>query len=300
MTPVSRSRGTEVRRGIVFPQDDLVGGPDVVREYVEEVQELGFDHLVLPEHVLGADPSLHPGWAGVYDVDDTFHEPFVLLGFLSAFSTIELVTGVLVLPQRQTALVAKQAAEVELLSGGRLRLGVGIGWNRPEFEGMAADFSSRGRRIDEQIALMRRIWSERSITFDGEYHHLHGVGIAPLPQRAIPVWLGAEKAIAALERAGRIGDGWMAMGPPGAQAYEAYATVMRAAETAGRDPDAIGVQAWVNLTAGDVAQTADEIAEWRRIGATHIAVNTRSHTRPSLEENLDRIKQAAHAFDRAA
>jgi probable F420-dependent oxidoreductase len=288
---------TGVRRGIVFPQGSIAGDPDAVSAFVRRVEELGFDHLVVPDHVLGVDPRHHPGWKGVYDIHDAFHEPMVLFGFLSAISSLELVAGVIVLPQRQTALVAKQAAEIELLSRGRLRLGVGIGWNEPEYRGMGMPFASRGRRIDEQIAVMRRLWAEEGVSFEGSDHRLDAVGIAPRPSAPVPVWIGAERARRAFERVGRLGDGWMAMGRPTDAAREAKQVIRAAATEAGRDPDAIGVQAWVDLDDG--LHTAEAIEGWRDIGATHIAMNTRRRGTITLEENMTLAEQAARALEEA-
>lgn len=291
---------SELKRGIVFPQGSMPGDPDSVLAYVTRLTELGYDHLVVPDHVLGVQPELHPGWSGVYDIDDGFHEPLVLFGFLSAISPLELVTGVIVLPQRQAALVAKQAAEVDLLSRGRLRLGIGIGWNEPEFEGLGAHFRSRGRRIDEQVAVMRQLWTQRSVTFSGADHTLRGVGIAPLPaQQPIPIWIGAERAARAFERVGRLGDGWMAMGGPTDAARDALRVIRAAAHGVERDPEAIGVQSWVNYRTTEHDRAIDEVKRWRQIGATHIAMNTRTGEVQSLEENMLRAEEAMSAFEAA-
>ncbi len=186
-----------------------------MRTYATTVEEFGYQHILAYDHVLGADPSVHEGWSGPYDVDTTFHEPLVLFGFLAAITVLELVTGIVILPQRPTALVAKQAAEVDLLSNGRLRLGVGLGWNAVEYEALGQDFSTRGRRLDEQVPLLRRLWTERSVTHHGNFEHLTGAGIAPLPvQRPIPVWFGAASP-PAYRRAGRLADGWFPMFPHG-------------------------------------------------------------------------------------
>ncbi len=277
-----------MRLGITFPQGSIPADPDELRNYVTGVEELGFDHLLVPDHILGADPAVHAGWKGVYDVVDAFHEPLVLFGYLSAFSSLEFVTGVLVLPQRQAAVVAKQAAQVDVLSRGRLRLGVGIGWNVPEFEGLGADFASRGRRIDEQIEVMRLLWTTESVTFTGADHTLNGVGIAPLPlQRPIPVWIGAERATRAFERVGRIGDGWMAMGPPTDDAAAGQKIIRMAAERAGRDPDSIGIEAWVNFDGEDGDRMMAEIAGWRELGATHVSINTRTRPAVPVERSLE-------------
>src|SRR3954470_16171382 len=215
--------------GAVFPQTEI--GPDAgaVRAYAVRVQELGFAHILAYDHVLGADPAVHSPWRGPYDVDTTFHEPFVLFGYLAAVTELELVTGIIILPQRQTALVAKQAAEVDLLTRGRFRLGVGLGWNAVEYEALGKDFSNRGRRSEEQVALLRRLWTEQTVTFDGEHEHVTGAGLAPLPmQRPIPIWFGGATP-PAFRRAGRLGDGWFPMVPPGPRLDEARAIVDRAA-----------------------------------------------------------------------
>src|SRR6202142_679308 len=154
-----------MRIGVVFPQTEIGADRGAIREYVQRVEALGFEHLLAYDHVLGADPAVHRPWRGPYDIDTMFHEPFVLFGYFAALTTLELVTGIIILPQRQTALVAKQAAEVDLLSGGRLRLGVGLGWNRVEYEALGEDFSTRGKRCDEQVELIPKLWTEPSVTF---------------------------------------------------------------------------------------------------------------------------------------
>src|SRR3984957_16362466 len=202
--------------GVVFPQTEI--GPDAgaVRAYGQRGEELGFRHVLAYDHVVGADPAVHQGWDGPYDVHTTFHEPMVMFGYLAALTDLELVTGILILPQRQTALVAKQAAEVDLLSGGRLRLGVAIGWNAVEYEVLGKEFADRSQRITEQVAILRALWTEQTVNFAGEYEHVEGVGIAPLPvQRPIPIWFGAN-APSALARAGSVADGWFPQRRPGA------------------------------------------------------------------------------------
>src|SRR6266540_819829 len=215
--------------GVVFPQIEIGADAGAVRAYAAAVSDLGYRHVLAYDHVVGADPAAYRGWNGPYDIDDTFHEPLVLYGFLAGITSLELVTGILILPQRQTVLVAKQAAEVDLLTGGRFRLGVGIGWNRVEYEALGQDFSVRGRRIGEQVRLLRRLWTERSVTFEGRYDRVTGVGIAPLPaQRPIPVWFGASSP-PALRRAGRLADGWFPQVRPGPKLDEAKRIVDKAA-----------------------------------------------------------------------
>ena len=205
------------------------GDRGAVRAYGQRAEELGFTHILAYDHVLGADPAVHQGWNGPYDVDTTFHEPFVMFGYLAAITSLELVTGIIILPQRQTALVAKQAAEVDLLTGGKFRLGIGLGWNAVEYEALGKNFADRGRRVGEQVELMRRLWTERSVTFTGEHETVTGAGLAPLPvQRPIPVWFGGQSPRAYV-RIGRLADGWFPQAPPGPQLDEARGIVAQAA-----------------------------------------------------------------------
>jgi probable F420-dependent oxidoreductase len=170
-----------MRIGVVFPQTELGGDVGAVRAYAQRAEELGFTHMLASDHVVGADPAVHQGWDGPYDVHTTFHEPMVLYGYLAAVTAMELVTGIMILPQRQTALVAKQAAEVDLLTGGKFRLGVGIGWNRVEYQALGQDFGTRGQRLEEQITLLRRMWTEQIVTFDATFDQITGAGLAPMP-----------------------------------------------------------------------------------------------------------------------
>ncbi len=236
-----------MRIGVVLPQTELGGDPAAIRAYGQRVEELGFTHILAYDHVLGADPTVHQGWQGPYDIDSTFHEPFVVFGYLAAITSLELVTGVIILPQRQTALVAKQAAEVDLLTGGRFRLGVGLGWNTVEYEALGERFTNRGRRSEEQVELMRQLWTQRTVTFEGQYHTVTGAGLAPLPtQQPIPVWFGAASD-RAYERAGRLADGWFPMLEPGPSLDQARERVERAAAAAGRTAADLGMEGRVRL-----------------------------------------------------
>ena len=281
--------------GVVFPQTEI--GPDAgaVRAYAERAEQLGYRHLLAYDHVLGADPQAHPGWSGPYDVFTTFHEPMVLFGYLAAVTRLELVTGIIILPQRQTALVAKQAAEVDLLTGGRFRLGIGLGWNRVEYEALGRDFTNRGRRAEEQVELLRRLWTEQSVTFRGTDEQVTGAGIAPPPvQRPIPVWFGAQSP-AAYRRAGRLGDGWFPQVPPGPQLDAARAIVDQAAVAAGRDPAAIGMEGRVSWK-GDPAQLADRAGGWEQAGASHLSVNTMGAGLATVDAHLAALEHAATAL----
>lgn len=282
-----------MRIGAVFPQTELGGDASAVRAYGQRVEEFGYAHLLAYDHVVGADPAVHTGWAGPYDVHTTFHEPLVMFGYLAAVTTtLELVTGVIILPQRQTVLVAKQAAEVDLLSEGRLRLGIGLGWNAVEYEALGENFANRGKRSEEQVALLRRLWTEPTLTFDGRHHRVTGAGLAPLPvQRPIPVWFGAASR-PALERAGRLADGWFPMVAPGPQLDEARAIVSRSADAAGRDSSSIGMEgrlAW----RGDRRRAADELAQWADAGATHVSVNTMGAGLRTVDEHLSALQAVA-------
>ncbi len=284
--------------GVVFPQTEIGADVEVVRRYAQQVEALGFTHVLAYDHVVGADPARHRGWAGPYDVSTTFHEPLVLFGYLAAVTPIELVTGIIILPQRQTALVAKQAAEVDLLSRGRLRLGVGLGWNAVEYEALGKSFSDRGKRLGEQVELLRRLWTERAVDFEGTYETVTGAGLAPLPvQRPIPVWFGAASP-PAYRRAGRLADGWFPQVPPGHGLEEARAIVEGAARDAGRDPGALGMEGRVTWGDGGARKLADQAARWRDAGATHLSVNTMGAGLTSVDHHLEVLESAIEAIRR--
>jgi probable F420-dependent oxidoreductase len=282
--------------GVVFPQTELGGDVGAVRAYGEQVEALGYRHILAFDHVVGADPLVHTGWNGPYDVQTTFHEPMVLFGFLAgATRSLEFVTGVIILPQRQTVLVAKQAAEVDLLSSGRFRLGVGIGWNTVEYEALGEDFGNRGKRSEEQIELMRRLWTEESVTFDGKFHTVTGAGLAPLPvQRPIPVWIGAAST-RGLERAGRMADGWFPMVVPGPDLDAARAVVDQAAVDAGRDPKDLGMEAWVKWQ-GSADDVITKMDKWVKEGASHISINTMGAGLKTVDDHLAALAAVAEAL----
>jgi probable F420-dependent oxidoreductase len=285
-----------VRIGVVFPQTEIGDDAGAVRAYGEQVEELGFTHVLAYDHVVGADPGVHRGWRGPYDVRTTFHEPFVLFGYLAAITSLELVTGIIILPQRQTVLVAKQAAELDLLTRGRFRFGAGIGWNLVEYEALGKDFSNRGKRLEEQIVLLRRLWTEPSLTFEGKYERVTGAGLAPLPvQRPIPVWLGAV-AERALRRVGQLADGWFPQVPPGTRLDEARAIVREAALAAGRDPDALGMEGRIAWGEGDVDKLVRQAGRWRDALATHLSVNTMGSGFGLIDEHLAALAVAADAL----
>jgi probable F420-dependent oxidoreductase len=295
VTVASAQRTESMRIGVVFPQTELGGDPGAVREFATAVSELGYAHIAVFDHVVGADPAVHRGWNGPYDVHTTFHEPFVLFGHLAALTPLELVTSILILPQRQTVLVAKQTAEIDLLTQGRFRLGVGLGWNEVEYEALGQNFTNRGARLTEQVALLRRLWTETSVTFDGNYEHVAGAGIAPLPvQRPIPVWIGA-RADVALRRAGRIADGWFPMDQPGPALARSTAIVQAAAVEAGRDPSTLGMEGRITVGSDSAASIDHQISAWREAGATHLSINTMRAGFATVDEHIAALSAASQA-----
>ncbi len=282
--------------GVVFPQTEIGADPGAVRAYAQRVEELGYTHLLAYDHVLGADPAVHEGWQGPYNLDSTFHEPLVLFGYLAALTSLELVTGIIILPQRQTALVAKQAAEVDLLTGGRFRLGIGLGWNAVEYEALGKSFADRGERMAEQVGLLRRLWTEPTVTFDGTHERVTGAGLAPLPvQRPIPIWFGAQSR-RAYQRAGQLGDGWFPQVPPGPGLDEARSIVEQAAVEAGRDPAELGMEGRVSWSERGPDEVARRVGKWRDAGATHVSVNTMGAGLASVDDHLAALTVVAGAL----
>jgi probable F420-dependent oxidoreductase len=283
--------------GLVVPQTELPDPFEVV-ELAERAEHAGFHHLVVYDHVLGIDRAARPDFVGPYDVHDPFHEPLVLLGHLAARCRLELWTGVLVLPQRQTAVVAKQAAEVDLLCRGRLRLGVGIGWNAPEYEALGEDFADRARRYEEQVEVLRRFWTEEVVTFDGRYHKLRGVGMRPLPcQRPIPLWMGGLPVAPVLERIGRLADGWIAMSRPGPELDEAMAVIRAAAVKAGRAAGDVGLHGIVQPGADASAERVRrQVERWRQAGASHLSVSGMGAGRRG-EAHVEFVETVAEALE---
>lgn len=280
-----------MRLGVTFSHPDIGNDPAIIRGFATEVERIGFSHLLAAEHVLGGHPDRLEG-RRVHTHDVPYHEPFVLFGFLAAATTrLELVTSILVLPQRQTALVAKQAAELDLLSGGRLRLGVGVGRNWMEYEALNEDFGTRGARLEEQVDVLRRLWTEELVTFEGRWHHLDRMGLNPMPlQRPIPIWMGSFTTVVekVVRRAATMADGWFPQFPPDDSFREVLDRFRRYATEAGRDPATIGIECGATIT---TTQTADD---WRRtavayrdLGATHLRVITAGGGFTSPAEHLD-------------
>ncbi len=289
--------------GVTYPQLELGADPAAIRDFAQAAEQAGFDYLLAYDHVLGADPSKH-NLSGPYTHESLFHEPFVLFGYLAAVTErIGLVTGIIILPQRQTALVAKQAAEVDILSGGRLTLGIGIGWNQVEYEGLGQDFRTRGRRSEEQVQLLRRLWEEPLVTFEGEFDTIRDAGIHPRPNRRIPIWFGGG-AESVLRRIGRYGDGWLTLGGNTAeQRADLVARFDRAREyarEAGRDGDAISLIGRAEAGLGPVEHQLGQAAAWQDSGATHVTLNTMNAGFTTPQQHIDAITAFAEAYHRDA
>jgi probable F420-dependent oxidoreductase len=285
-----------VQLGVVFPQTEVGADPGGVRAFAQAAEEIGYGHLLAYDHVLGADVSQRSDWPGPYTFEHQFHELFVLFGYLAAVAPgLELVAGVLVLPQRQTALVAKQAAEVDLLTGGRLRLGVGLGWNYVEFEALGEDFRNRGRRSEEQIEVLRRLWTEPAVEFEGRWHRIPAAGINPPPvQRPIPIWIGGSAEVA-IRRAARLADGFFPQRPLEG-GWPATMERFRAwAEEAGRDPASIGVEQRIDVSSGTPDDWRAAVEEWRALGATHISLVT-MRAGLNVDGHVERIGEAFEAL----
>ena len=262
--------------GVVFPQTEISADPGAVRAYAEAAEALGYDYLLAYDHVLGANPARPGGWAGrPYNYDDMFHEIFVLFSYLAALTKrLRLVTGIVIAPQRQTVLLAKQAAAIDVLSGGRLILGIGIGWNEVEYEALGMNFGDRGRRVEEQVELLRALWTQRLVDFRGRDHSIPDAGLHPLPlQQPIPIWFGggAERA---LRRMARIGDGWLATGMDLADLRAKLAQLRQFLSEAGRDESEFGVEMRFNLSSVPRGDWAARVATLREMGATMVGCDT--------------------------
>lgn len=282
--------------GVVFPQTEIGTDPIGIRDYAQAVEEMGFTQILAFDHVLGAHPEGR-GFPMTYTHEHQFHEPFCLFSYLAGLTqTVTLVTGVIILPQRQTALVAKQAATFDVLSSGRLRLGVGIGWNPVEYEALNENFHNRGRRIEEQVTVMRRLWTEPVVEFHGRWHHIDRAGINPLPvQRPIPIWFGGS-AEPALQRLARLADGWMPNRKPPEGWAAVVARVRGYVRDAGRDPSRFGLEGRLNTANLSPEQWRAEAEEWRALGADYLDINTMGAGLRGPQAHLERLRQVKDAL----
>jgi probable F420-dependent oxidoreductase len=292
-----KNRSKEIhpmRIGVVYPQTEFSHDPAAIRDYAQTVEGLGFSHVLAYDHVLGANPNRPGGWQGPYTFESAFQEPFLLFSFMAAVtSNLEFATGIIILPQRQTALAAKQAATLDVLSGGRLRLGVGLGWNQVEYTALNEDFHNRGRRMDEQIEVLNRLWTERLVSFEGRYHTIPDAGLYPMPvQQPIPLWFGGH-APEVMRRLARWGAGWMPNYRQVADALPTLAVLDQELAAAGRKRSDIGIEPRLQYGRGQPEQWEAAIEAWQAEGATHFSVNTMGLGFQSDQQHLNALRHFA-------
>lgn len=279
-----------MKLGVVFPSTDIGNDPAVLRDFAQTAEGLGYSHLLLPDHVLGAvHADRDPPLSGPYDENTPFHEPLMLFAWLAAITTrIEFSTGILILPQRQTALLAKQAAELAILSGNRFRMAVAVGWNPVEYEGLGVEWSGRGERMEEQIELLRRLWTEHVVDFRGKYHRIDRAGILPRPTQPIPLWLGGHQDVAH-RRAARIADGFVFPGVNRVQATELVSRMRGYLAEYGRDPANFGFEGGVTIHA-DRNKWIPQLENWQKLGASHVVVRAMTRDGNALASPADHIR----------
>ncbi len=272
-----------------FPTRTIGSDPSKIRDWAQAAEDLGYAHIEVPDHVFGA--TARGDWKPVYTEKDTFHETFTTMAFLAAVTKkVGLASGVLILPQRQTGLVAKQAAEIDVLSGGRMRLGIGVGWNHVEYESLGATWNTRGAMQAEQIDVMRRLWTGDLVTFEGRFHTLDSVNILPKPvQRSIPIWFGGSSD-AVIKRAARLGDGWMPILSPDAAGEAKLGMLRDHLKAYGRDPASFGLETWVRAPHFDPDAWGAEVAAWRRLGAS-IAMLYPTYDLVGLDAQIDLLRR---------
>jgi probable F420-dependent oxidoreductase len=286
----------DLRIGAVVPHHEIGSDPGAIRAYARGVEELGVDHLLIYDHVLGAPRDRPGGFDGPYDVDTAFHEPMVFYGFVAALTTtVDLVTAILILPQRQTVLVAKQAAELAILSNDRFKLGVGVGVNRVEFDALGEDFHTRGRRQEEQVDLMRRLWAEDVVSYAGEFHAFEDAGMLPRPSAPVPVLFGGSAPVA-LDRCARLGDGWIPLGSPNEKSVARVAELRRLRQAAGRSWDGFEIRAQAQYRGGNPDRWRSHADAWSEIGATHLAIATHHAEPTGVDGHLARIVEYRDAL----
>ena len=271
----------------------------IIRDYGQAAEELGFAHILAYDHVVGANPASRANWRAPYSHMDMFHEPLVLFSYLAGVTRrIEFCTGIIILPQRQTVLVAKQAASLDVLSGGRLRFGIGIGWNPVEYEALGEKFKNRGRRSEEQIEVLRRLWTHPTVSFDGRWHKITDAGINPLPtQRPIPIWFGGSDE-RALRRLARLGDGWFPLLPPDEKCRAMIDKIRVYTRDAGRESDAIGIEGRIAYDQGSTEAWQKELEAWQDLGATHLSFNTMKAGLNSPSAHIEAIRRFARCSDK--
>lgn len=281
--------------GAVLPHNEIGNDPGAMKAYAQGVEALGATHLLIYDHVLGADPARAGGWKGAYDKDVAFHEPFTTFAFIAAVTTtLEMITTVLILPQRQTVLVAKQAAEVAILSNNRFRLGVGTGWNEIEYVALNETFTNRGKRQAEQVELLRKLWQEDSLDYTGDFHRVDAASINPRPGKTIPIWFGGS-APALLDRCARLGDGWIPLMGANDAARGCINRLKSGREAAGLAWQGFGIQAQAQFAGGNPDRWKNHADKWSALGASHLAIATHNAGPADADEHLSRIESYLNA-----
>jgi probable F420-dependent oxidoreductase len=279
--------------GVIFPQTEVGFDTGAVRAIGQAASDLGYSHLAAYDHVLGGDTAVLGNLGGPYTIDSPFREPLTMFSYLAGFTKLGFATSILIGPQRQTALLAKQAAEVDMLCGGRFRLGLGVGWNKLEYDALGMPFDRRGELLEEQVAVLRALWTEKSVTFDGQFHHIKAAGLAPRPaQRPIPIWIGAF-APPALRRVGRLADGWFPMARPRGGLEEALAIIHEAAAEEGRDLSGFEFEGRLEYSIRDHDKIAEHARRWSDAGATHLSVNTMHSELPDADAHIGALEEMA-------
>ena len=281
--------------GILYPQTEYGSDPAAIRDFAQTAEALGFSHILTYEHVLGVDPN-RPGWKGIYSLEDPFHEPFAMFSFMAGVTErIAFLTSIVILPQRQTVLVAKQAATLDVLSAGRLRLGVGLGWNEPEYIALGEDFHNRGRRVEEQVELMRALWTKPLVNFSGQWNTVEDAGLNPLPvQQPIPIWFGGH-AEPVIHRTARLGDGWIPNYPTAEEAKPHFDKLEQHLEQAGRSINEFGIEVRVHYREGDPDRIGGLIQDWQAGGATHIGLSTMRSRLNGPTDHLNAMRSFAES-----
>ena len=281
--------------GAVFPHNEIGTDPQAIKDYAQGVEELGITHLLIYDHVLGADRNRPGGFEGPYDKDVAFHEPFTTFAFIAAVTkNLDMITTVMILPQRQTVLVAKQAAELAILSNNRFKLGIGVGWNAVEYVGLNENFKTRGKRQAEQVELMCLLWESEVLEYKGEYHHIDKASINPRPSENVPIWFGGG-APQLIERCADLGDGWIPLMGPNEAARNTLEEIRAKREAKGLDWNNFGVQAQAQYAGGDPDRWNKHAEKWRDLGASHLAVATHNAEPTNVDGHLSRIKEYMNA-----
>lgn len=284
--------------GVVFPQTEFPSDPLAIRDFAQAAEGLGYSHLLAYDHLVGANPNRPGGWSGPYTYTDPFQEPLILFSYLAGLTEqLSFISGIIILPQRETVLFAKQAATLDVLCQGRLRLGVALGWNKVEYIAQNQDFHNRGARIEEQVQVLRKLWTQELVTFEGRWHTIPDAGLNPLPvQRPIPLWFGGH-ADAVLRRVARLGDGWLPNYRSAEDAAEALAKLQAYIQEAGRDIKDIGVEPRLRYEHGDGDAWRTLAEGWAQAGATHLTVITMGAGFTTPGEHIQAITRYAKALE---